>query len=241
MIRVDHDRLREAVGRASESVENDFNPDTGNQKWWHGRASGVQTEGEAALSSIAGAVARGGGTIIRRLQPLAHEIADNLKDDLRVSRAAAARVGVGMLPQLYAQLDDCNERLGRWREIVAPGPDQLLKEKRSILLEMAMIERRIDAVLSGSAPLAGRVTKPKEDPESRDARAHRGMMQQMHLAYRNLNQKRAIAAGVIEDPIKKKPVPVEAVEDAEVIGDGAVTQAAEEETKTRSGTSTDHP
>lgn len=196
----------------------------GDLGWWRGRRRAVRDQRTEELGRVTSAVARGGGAIEHE-EEIAHRVVHGLKDDLRLARAAYARVQMGRVPRLLEWLEEINARVESWELLASMGPEELLKVKASIQSELASALSLVEKVLDGPVPLASRVQKPKIDESSREEKAKRAVLQAFMLEFDQVLREGAIERGLLESPVvMRDKLAGEAVVEAEaveVVGGGA--------------------
>lgn len=194
----------------------------GDLAWWRGRKRAVRDPRTEELGKVTSAVARGGGAIEHE-EEIAHRVVHGLKDDLRLARAAFARVQMGRVPRLLQWLEEINDRVESWDLITSMGPEELLKVKASIQSELAGALSLVEKVLDSPVPLASRVQKPKIDESSREEKAKRAVLQAFMLEFDQVLREGAIERGLLESPVKmrdKLAGEVVEAEAVEVVGGG---------------------
>lgn len=192
-------RIEAIVGPAMDGEPADPEADVGSRRWWRSRRNAVRTRVEDQLRNLGNAIAEG-GTATMQQHEAAHRVIENLKDDLRLGRAAYARVQMGRMPKLLAYIESINDQIDIWNDVTQLSPKELLDVKGKLQTELDHIMRVADMVLDAPTPLAGRVAKPVIDESSREEKARRQVLQGFLLEINQILRRKAIEQGLLEAP-----------------------------------------
>lgn len=214
---LNRDQIRARIRAITRNRTDPDDVEIGSAEFWRGRRRAMSTRVDEQLTLLSNAIAHG-GSATTELAVEAHRVVENLKDDIRLGRAAYARVQMGRVPRLLAMIECINDQVEGWAEVTQLSVDELLSVKGKLQSEIEHALRVADSVLDSPTPLAGRISKPVIDESSRDEIARRQVKQAFMLEIASILRKKAIQQGLLESPLAK--LQEATVVEAEVVGDG---------------------